>query len=113
MKTTTAYDAKEVVTSFLNAMNNEDYGMAKRYVNDDMIFTGVLGTRDGAEAYFKDMERMRFHYDIIKVFADDDDVCVLYDINMSGKTIFTCGWYHVSDGQIDSLRVVFDPRPVL
>jgi len=32
---------------------------------------------------------------------------------MSGATLFTCGWYQVEDGKIRSLKVVFDPRPVL
>jgi hypothetical protein len=78
-----------------------------------MSFRGVLGSRDGAEAYFKDMKNMKFKYDIKKTFVDGNDVCLFYDIDMSGKAILTCGWYHVENGKISSLRVVFDPRPVL
>jgi len=59
------------------------------------------------------MEKMRFKYDIKKTFTDEDDVCLLYDINMQGTTIFTCGWYKVQNGKIKSLKVVFDPRPIL
>lgn len=106
-------EVKDVVVSFLDAMNREDYQTARSYVNDDMLFIGVLGSRDGADAYFKDMEKMRFHYDIKKVFHDEQDVCVLYDIDMSGKKIFTCGWYKVENGKIRSIKVLFDPRPLL
>ena len=78
-----------------------------------MKFEGVLGTRDGAEVYITDMRRMKFKYDIKKAFVDEDDVCILYDISMSGPVIFSCGWYHVVGAKINYIRVVFDPRPLL
>jgi len=105
--------ASDVVHSFIKALNEEDFTAARQCINDDMIFLGVLGERDGAEAYIKDMQHMKFKYDIKRAFADGDDVCLFYDINMGGQTIFSCGWYHVVDGKINSIRVIFDPRPVL
>jgi hypothetical protein len=42
-----------------------------------------------------------------------NDVCLLYDIDMSGTKIFTCGWYQIKDSKIKLLKVVFDPRPLL
>jgi catechol 2,3-dioxygenase-like lactoylglutathione lyase family enzyme len=113
METKTTSSAKEVVLSFLDALNENDFRTARKYVQDNFSFTGVLGSRDGADAYFKDMERMQLKYDIKKAFADRDEVCVLYDIDMSGKKVFSSGWYRVKDNKIQSLRVVFDPRPVL
>jgi hypothetical protein len=59
------------------------------------------------------MEEMRLKYDIRKTFVDGADVCLLYDLNISGTKLFCCGWYHVEEGKVVSLRVVFDPRPVL
>jgi len=109
----TTNDAKEIVLSCVRAINNEDFNIARDYVSDNMSFDGVLGSRNGAEAYFNDMKHMRLKYDIKKAFADDNDVCLLYDLDMSGATVFCCGWYQVKNGKIDSLRVVFDPRPVL
>lgn len=113
METKTISSARDTVVSFLAALNEDDFQRARKYVNDNLAFVGVLGTRNGADAYFKDMEKMRFKYDIKKVFADGNDVCVLYDISMSGTKIFTCGWYKVKDNKIESFQVVFDPRPVL
>jgi hypothetical protein len=106
-------DAKEVVLSFIKALNEEHFEDAKAYANDKLKFIGVLGTRDGAEAYFSDMRKMRLKYDIKKIFVDLDNVCLWYDINMSGKIIPSCGWYHVEDGKISWFKVIFDPRPVL
>jgi len=105
--------SEKVVNAFIKAINDEDFITARKYVNDNLKFDGVLGSRDGADIYFSDMERMKFKYNVKKVFADENDVCLLYDINMGGATIFTCGWYKLENGKISSLKVVFDPRPLL
>lgn len=109
----TANAAREVVLSCVKAINEEDFREAKRYVSEGMMFDGVLGSRFGAEAYFHDMERMKLKYDIQKVFSEGDDVCLFYNLQISGKTIFGTGLYEVRHGRITSLKVVFDPRPLL
>jgi predicted ester cyclase len=106
-------DAKQVVMSCVDAINKEDFKRARQYVSDDISFVGVMGSRQGADAYFKDMERMRLKYDIHKVFADVNDVCLFYDLAIAGITVFGCAWYQVANGKIRSLKVVFDPRPIL
>lgn len=107
-------NAKDVVLNFVNAMNKEDFKTARNCLSDDMVFDGMLGHRDGADVYIKDMEKMKFKYEIKKAFEDGNDVCLLYDIDMGNKKIiFTCGWYQIQNGKIKSLKVVFDPRPVL
>jgi predicted ester cyclase len=105
--------AKETVLSFIKAINEEDFNTARKYVNDDLTFVGVLGTRNGADNYFHDMERMKLKYDIKKTFVEAEEVCLLYDITMTGVTIFGCGWYQLINGRISLFKVVFDPRPVL
>jgi hypothetical protein len=103
---------RDVVLSFLQGLNEHDYDRSRALVSDRLQFKGVMGSRNGAEDYFNDMKRMQFHYDIRKVFDDGDDVCVFYDINMGGNVIFCCGWYHLEEGKIATIRVVFDPRPL-
>jgi len=112
-QTISSIDSKQVVLGFIDAMNQFDYGKARSLVTEDMSFVGVLGTRNGADAYFSDMQKMRFQYNVIRAFADGDDVCLIYDINMGAKTIFCFGWYQLKNNKIKSLRVVFDPRPLL
>ncbi|HEV9037997.1 MAG TPA: hypothetical protein VGQ51_15285 [Puia sp.] len=70
-------------------------------------------TRDSAEAYFTDMEKMKFKYRVEKAVGDDTDVFLWYHIAMGKKTIATCGWYHLINEKIAELRVLFDPRPLL
>lgn len=112
-QTISSISSIKIVLDFIDAMNQLDYEKAKTYVTDDLSFVGVLGTRTGADAYFNDMQKMKFQYNVIKAFADNDDVCLLYDINMGGQNIFCCGWYQLKEGKIKSFRVVFDPRPLL
>ena len=109
----TQANAKEVVLTFVNALNEDDFETARGCLSDDMVFDGVLGHRDGADTYIKEMKKMKFKYKIKETFEDGNNVCLLYDIDMSGTKIFTCGWYQIKDGKIKSLKVVFDPRPVL
>jgi hypothetical protein len=105
--------AKEVVMACIKALNAGDFETARTYVNDDMEFDGILGSRHGADAYFQDMQKMRLKYHVRKAFEDGNDVCLLYDLEISGKTIFGCGWYRLAQGKISHLKVVFDPRPLL
>jgi SnoaL-like domain len=104
---------KEVVLRLGKALNDENYEAAKRYVGDNLMYVGPFGSRDGADAYLKEIERLRLKFDIRKIFAENEDVCVLYDITVSGITLFACGWFQVEAGRVRSLRVTFDPRPLL
>jgi len=106
-------DSKAIVLSYLKALNDEDFETARSLVTEDLTFDGVLGTRRGAGEYFSDMEKMKLKYKVIKAFVDNEDVCVLYDVIMGGLPVFTCGYYQLKNGRIKSLKVVFDPRPVL
>jgi hypothetical protein len=105
--------AKEVVMTCIKALNDGNLEAARACVNDDMEFDGILGSRHGADAYFQDMQKMRLKYHVRKAFEDENDVCLLYDLEISGKTIFGCGWYQLEQGKISRLKVVFDPRPLL
>lgn len=111
---TSATGVEDVVLTFIDALNQEDFEAARDFASDDLKFIGVLGERNSADAYFADMKNMRFKYNIKKIFVNGDDVCLLYDIDMGqDTTIFSCGWYHMSGGRINRIQVIFDPRPVL
>ncbi|MBS1533161.1 MAG: nuclear transport factor 2 family protein [Bacteroidetes bacterium] len=109
----TKINAKETVLLFLDALNSEDFEEARKYLEDDMKFIGVMGERDSADAYMGDMKKMKFKYEIKKALSEGDDVAAFYDINMGKQTIFSSGWYHVENGKIKWFKVLFDPRPLL
>ena len=113
METATAKKPGEIVQDFISLLNREDFNAARELLSSDMVFKGVMGSRDGAEAYMHDMKKMKFKYEIKKIVGDDSDACVFYEINMSGKNILCSGWYHIHAGKINSFTVLFDPRPLL
>jgi hypothetical protein len=47
--------------------------------------------------------------------VDGDDVCVFFDFkfNIGSANLFASGWFHMANGKISSIRVVFDPRPIV
>ena len=106
-------EAKQVVLGLGKALNDENFEIAREFVSDDMKYEGPFGVRDGAEAYLQEIQRLRLKFDIQKVFVDDRDVCALYNIAVSGIILFACGWFHVKAGKVSSLKVTFDPRPLL
>jgi hypothetical protein len=110
---TSASETKEVVLDLAKAVNDGNYEAARRYVSDNISYVGPFGSRDGAEAYVNEMKRRHLKFDILKIFVDNKDVCVLYDITVSGVTLFACGWFQVEAGKVKSMRVTFDPRPLL
>ncbi|WP_131536505.1 nuclear transport factor 2 family protein [Pedobacter nototheniae] len=113
MSTLNEHNSKVVVLDFLNALNAEDFDLAKEQLDVNMTFKGVMGERTGAGNYIDDMKKMKFKYSIQKLFLNDDDVSVFYDINMGEKTIFASGWYSLENEKIKSIKVLFDPRPLL
>ena len=106
-------DAKQVVINCIEAVNNGNYTEARKYVTADMRFVGVFGATDGGDDYVDYLEKKHIRYQVHKVFADGNDVCVLYDLLMGPHAIYGCGWYTLTDSKVSLLKVVFDPRPMM
>ncbi|MDA4129693.1 MAG: nuclear transport factor 2 family protein [Thaumarchaeota archaeon] len=108
---------KEVVMAYQSALGKQDYKTASSFMDDKHFsFKGPLATHDKAEGLLKDLEQLHHivqGVEMKKVFVDGGDVCLLYDLITKEPpvTSFTCDWYHVENGKISSVRVVFDPRP--
>ena len=43
-QSTTELDAADIVLACVNAINQEDFKTARKYVADDMTFQGVMGS---------------------------------------------------------------------
>jgi hypothetical protein len=109
--------SKEIVLEFLEALNRKEFKSARSYVSDKVTYMAPLNTFNGAEPYFKYVEHLNLpKLDIKKVFIEgSNDVCVLWEVNYSSppSPIFVSAWYQVHDGKISSMKLVFDPRPLL
>jgi hypothetical protein len=99
--------------SYIDALDSQNYVAALGYLDDKVRIKGPARETFGVPREFIDMlRRYRGRYDVKKVFADQDDVCVLYDLILSVATVFMSSWYVVKNGKIVSIQTVFDPRPL-
>jgi hypothetical protein len=77
-----------------------------------------MGSFDKAEPYLKYLEHWvvnGLYLDVKKVFVDGNDVCEFHEVNVEKlpAPLLVCMWFHVDDGKINSIKIVFDPRPYL
>ena len=108
-------DAADVAEGFFDAWTSKDFERARSLLNDDVTFEGPIDSFSDADGYIASLRQLSgivTGAEKQKVFVDGDDVCVIYDL----KTVpvprsRTCEWYHVRDGKIASVSVVFDARP--
>jgi hypothetical protein len=105
---------KEIVISYIESLNKGDLKAARSYVTDDYSVTVPGGSYKGADMYFKGAEKAQQtygtgRYDIKKVFADGNDVCVLNDVVWGNTTFLACGWYQLENQKIRSLTLLYDP----
>jgi hypothetical protein len=107
--------AKEIVMEYMQALiERRDFKTARSYLKDDVSYVSPLNSFDGVEPYLKYNESIHLPKpDIKKVFADGDDVCLLYEMTLAKPpvTFPVSLWAHVDGGKISSIRLVFDPRP--
>ncbi|HYX55907.1 MAG TPA: SRPBCC domain-containing protein [Nitrososphaeraceae archaeon] len=109
-------NANEIVMQYLQAVEKRDFESARKYVSDNISYEGPegLGSFNKAEPYLKYLEHLNLpKADIKKKFVDDNDVCLISDMNFDKQSVTALifSWYHVNDGKISSIRVAFDPRP--
>jgi hypothetical protein len=107
--------AKEIVMEYLQALvERRDFKSARTYLKDDISYVSPLNSFDRVEPYLKYNEHLKLpKFDIKKIFADDQDVCLLYEMNYGEPPvkIFVSLWARVDGGKISSIRLAFDPRP--
>jgi len=74
-------DAKEVVMSYIRALDSQDYDPARRLLSDEVRVKGPAGEMFSTPKEFIHMLRS-YHgkYDLKKVFTDGNDFCLLYDL---------------------------------
>ena len=111
-----AGNAKDIVLGYQRALGKNDWEAARGFLRDDMKFKGPLAFQDRPEGLLEDLKKLHpiiKGVEMKKVFVDGNDVCLLYDMvtNTPAGTAFISEWYHVQEGKIASIRVVFDARP--
>jgi ketosteroid isomerase-like protein len=108
-------DAKQVAEGFFDAWTGKDFERARGLLHDDVSFEGPIDRFSDADSYLASLRRLSgivTGAEKQKVFVDDEDVCVIYDLKTAPvPSSRTCEWYQVRDGRIAAVSVVFDARP--
>ena len=109
-------NASRIVGDYQQAMGRGDFAAARKLLHDKLSFRGPLEAFDSPEPYLESLKKLHHiieRIDMKRVFADGDDVCVLYDMvtNTPAGTAFIAEWYQVKGERIGAIRVVFDARP--
>jgi len=109
-------NASRIVSDYQQALGKGDFATARTLVHDNLLFQGPLETFHSPEPYFEALKKLHpiiQRIDMKKIFADGDDVCVLYNMvtNTPAGTAFVCEWYQVKGEKIAGVRTVFDARP--
>ena len=105
-----------VVQHFQQALGKGDFTAARHLLHDNLSFRGPLDTFHKPEQYLEALKKLHpmiQRVDVLKTFADGNDVCVLSEMvtNTPIGTAFSSEWFHVKGDKISSIRIVFDARP--
>jgi hypothetical protein len=108
-------DSARVAEAFFDAWTSKDFDGARALLHDDVSFDGPIDTFSDADSYIaslRGLSQVLTGAKKRKIFVDGDDICVIYDLQtVPVPSARTAEWYHVRDGKIDSVSVVFDARP--
>ena len=97
----------ELVSSYIKALNEENFALARNFFGKTFTYTSPMATLDNPDNYINFMAKQPgIRYQIKKIFAAGSDVCLLYDLTVGNKTNFSCGWCTITNGKIQSLRVL-------
>jgi predicted ester cyclase len=102
--------AKEIVMSYITAMDNHDYTTVRSYLDDNLKVKGPAEAFLDPDGFINMMKMQNGKYEIKKIFAEDNDACLLYNFINKAGSVFFCSWYQVKDKKIVSIVSVFDPR---
>jgi ketosteroid isomerase-like protein len=107
--------AAQVAEDFFDAWTGKSFERARSLLHDDVSFEGPIDSFSDADSYVASLQQLSgivTGAEKQKVFVDGDDVCVIYDLKTAPvPRSRTCEWYHLRDGKIAAVSVVFDARP--
>ena len=103
-----------VVETYIDAVrrNNAD----ALPLHPDVVFVSPLGRYEGIDAFRKglaDFVRILKSIEVVGLTADDETCAAVLKIDTIFGLIPMLEYFHVTDGRIVSIRVYYDPRPIL
>ena len=104
-------NARDIVLKYIENLDSLEYDKAKNYLDDRIKISGPAGEQFANSTNFiKMLKNYNGKYDIKKVFFDDNDVCVLYDLITDSVVAFMSSWYKIENEKIVSIKTIFDSK---
>jgi|GraSoiStandDraft_44_1057316.scaffolds.fasta_scaffold681121_2 hypothetical protein len=109
-------DRKTLALTYLNAVGKQQYGKVEALLAPDLQFRGPSMTRTSAEEFLGALKRLaaiHVRNDVKRVFADGDEVCVIYDFvtDTPAGALPTIEWLRFEGERIRSIDLYYDRLP--
>lgn len=109
---------RAAATTYFDAWRARDFDRLRTVLAPDVEFVGVLGTAHGADQCIAGLRGMAesIMSDLVlhARVVEGADAMTWFDlITATTPPIPTVNWSRVEDGLITSIRVTFDPRPLI
>lgn len=119
VNTSTAHDTtdrKTLALAYLDAVAKQQYDRLEALLAPDLHFKGPAMTRTSAEDYVGALKRLgviHVRSDVRRVFADGDEVCVIYDFvtDTAAGAVPTIEWLHFEGARIRAIDLFYDRQP--
>lgn len=108
----------DTASAYFEGWRRSDAESLRDVLADDIVFDGPMGHVEGLEDNIASLHGLLgivSDVAVRHVFVDGPDVATVYDLHttVTADPLAVVNWSHVVDGRIDTMRVVFDPRPLL
>jgi ketosteroid isomerase-like protein len=106
-------DPKNIALAYIEACGRKDLDAVAALLAPELRFVGPGNAVTGAAPYLAVLRRLGAVWvrsDVKKVFADGDDVCVIYDFvtDTPAGAVPIVEWLRIEDGRILSVTLFFD-----
>ncbi len=93
--------------------SGENLDELKNLLAEDLSFTGPLFKFSSAEVYVKSLKEdppKGMKYEIIKTFADDDSVCVIYNMSKGKFVTPMAQYFEMENSKIKKIILIFESK---
>jgi hypothetical protein len=106
-------ETRQLIDRYHQAWTSGDFATARSCLADDLDFRGSIDTFSGADAFIEALKgfmRMVRGVTLLQGYHDDKGAALLYDCDTASPAgiLRTAEFFRVSNGRIDSIRLVFD-----
>jgi hypothetical protein len=104
-----------IALAYLDAVAKKELDRVESLIDPDIQFVGPVSNYAGARdllAAFRRIGAVHVRSDIVRVFSDGDEVCVIYDfVTDTLGPVPTIEWLRVVGGRIRSVKLYYDQVP--